>query len=70
MWKLRLWFTYPIICLSVRQLADNISSKIFYTATNSTPDFKLSPKSSWIGYLVGALTALLFFFNVSFLSKF
>jgi len=59
LWRLRLWFVYTIICLSIRDFADTLVSR-FDPISSSL--HVLSPKATILGYIVGVIVAFAFYF--------
>jgi len=59
LWRLRIWFVYTVLCLCVRDFADNLASKY---VPISAPLHTLSPKATIFGYIFGGFVAFVFYF--------
>lgn len=61
LWRLRLWFVYTVVLLSLRDSVDRVVSRF----VPSPPLHPLSPKATVLGYLTGIIAVFAFYFNVS-----
>lgn len=62
LWRLRLWFVYTVVCMCLRDYADNLISRLVPVGPTL---HSLTPKATIFGYIVGGIVAFAFYFNVS-----
>lgn len=63
LWRVRIWFVYPLLCMVIR---DSASVLISHFVPLGPSLHELSPKLTVLGYIFGAVTAFGFYFFVSF----
>lgn len=59
LYKMRLWFVYTLVCMCLRDVVDHLVSNHVKVGP---PMHSLSPKSSLLGYVIGAACAFAFYF--------
>lgn len=62
LWRLRLWFVYTVVCMCLRDYADNLVSRFMPVGPSL---HTLTPKATIFGYIIGGIVAFSFYFGVS-----